>query len=304
MTTAAIFDKYATALVDIGADTLKLSGDAVLLALRLAIGDAYDAGGAVAADLVAIVAEQAIPERSPADQRYAEQLQAQISRLNEWLAAKAPSLYRDTTDTATAVLAVIDTLQCAMAEYREQLAQLDADNAGLTLRLANLAGVQAEAERLRAEIADLREQVIPDYQNSLANLTAEIDRLTRQNAIAVDTFNSLAHSNGNGVDPTPAAQSAHGWSRNDPAWEGMTDEEYIALYQLDSGRVKFGELPIAQRTEILRRVILNLTGGTQRLTMAKFDFYKPEWMPMASGLVKVFGGNWKTVQSLAEAAPA
>ena len=129
----------------------------------------------------------------------------------------------------------------------------------------------------------------------------EIDRLTRQNVIAVGTLNSLTevHSNGNGagVDPTPTPA----WTRNHPAWEGMTDEQRIAVFELHTDRVKFGELSMELRTEILVRVLRHTMDGTKRLTMAQFDNRKPEWMPMASGLVKVFGGKWPKLLDLAAA---
>ena len=51
--------------------------------------------------------------------------------------------------------------------------------------------------------------------------------------------------------------------------------------------------------KLLRRVLsYTITASEQRLTMAKFDQCKPEWMPQASGLVKYFGGSWSKLLNL------
>lgn len=276
MTTEAIYQKYWDALTAVEA-VMVPADTAIALALRLAIGDAYAAGSALADDLAAIVASQATPERSPADQRYAEQLQAQISRLNEWLQKYAPALYHNPDiDTAAAVLMEIGVLRRQLSQQiddhadlasarrelvtliaerdslRQQLAQMDADNAGLTLRCTGL------------------ETVISDVMQQRDAAQEEIDRLTRQNAIAVDTFNSL-HTNGaaagsvTGLDPTAPAPMT--WGRACTAWDNMSDEERVAIYDLFSGRMKFGELPIELRTEILTRVLRHMMNGSERLKM-------------------------------------
>ncbi len=124
MSTDAIFEKYATALGDIGADTRQLSGDAVLLALRLAIGDAYAAGSALADDLAAIVASQQQPDP---DQRQQESLQAQIGRLNDWLQVHEPGLYISPGDTADATLAALGIRDRRIAELLADMDKLQAD---------------------------------------------------------------------------------------------------------------------------------------------------------------------------------
>ncbi len=301
MSTDAIFAKYAHALE---ATNIRLGGfdqDAVRLALHLAIADAYAAGSALAEDLAAIVASQATMQQAESihDCEYVDR---QMRMIADWLIANSDG-QKTARTPGERILDAIKQRDGEIDALRQQLAQLDADNADLTQRLSNLAGVQAEAGRLRQEIADLREQVIPDYQNNLASLSAEIDRLTQQNVIAVETFNSLseAHSNGNGAGVDPMAPTLAAWGRACPAWDGMTDEERIALYELTSGRAKFGELSLELRTEILARVLRHTMDGAERLTMARFDNRKPEWMPMASGLVKVFGGKWPKLLDLATA---
>ena len=70
------------------------------------------------------------------DQRQHESLQAQITRLNEWLAENAPALYAAPGDTADAVLAVLEREGDEICGLRSQIAQMDADNAALLAQLA------------------------------------------------------------------------------------------------------------------------------------------------------------------------
>lgn len=210
---SVIYHKYWAALVDVEAVMVPQDA-AIALALRLAVQDAYGAGletfSGMHDDLAALVASQDGALQAALDQ--------------------------------------VDPLREERNTLLLQLAQLDADNADLTQRLSNLAGVQVESERLRQEIADLREQVIPDYQASMATRSAEIerltqrlghretdltatrermvealaevDRLTEQNVIAVGTLNSLTemHSNGNGNGVDPTAPTSATWGRACPAW--------------------------------------------------------------------------------------
>lgn len=279
MTTEAIYHKYWSALV--GVEAVMVPQDAAIaLALRLAIGDAYDAGGAVAADLVAIVAEQATPERSPADQRYAEQLQAQISRLNEWLEKYAPALYRDTTDTATAVLAVIDALQGTVAEYREQLVQLDADNADLTQQVA----VWSASNTRLINSLTAADKVQETLHQAIADRDAEIDRLTRQD-----------------VNPTPAALPATDWGRNHPAWEALPKADLAVIDQLSSGTTTFRRINKSLRRDLVCRAIRHLAsehGGP--LPSSVWDRNRPLWLP-TQGAVNMLsdGGNWSSLLAMA-----
>lgn len=151
--TNAIFERYYNALIADWDDEHAVIG-AARLALRLAIADA------------AALAQPAPQPTTPtADQRVAESAVNQIGRLNEWLVNEEPALSSDNNlDTAAAVLKAIRCrdhdlvmayrdLQAAIGDadqLRQQLAQLDADNAGLI---------------------------------------AEVDRLTRLNSIAVSAVN-------------------------------------------------------------------------------------------------------------------
>lgn len=312
MTTDDILNRYAEALF-LTVEDGQLHGQAIALALRLAVQEAYAAGGALADDLAAIVASQAQPEP---DQRVAESNQAQINRLNEWLEVNAPALYLNPDlDTAAAMLAAIATLNNALDDYRQQITQMDADNADLTQRLNNLAAVQTEAERLRQEIADLREQVIPDYQATLANthrllnnrmlelkeLQAEVDRLTRENGIAVDTFNSLAErTNG-------AAAVGHVSNVTEPPvdwWASLDPETNDYRISLDAGRRKFREVPKQQRLLLVQAVARHIGGG-QLPRQLEFDTHKPDWMPGGGGLAVTFCCNWSEMLTItpAEVAP-
>ena len=278
MTTDAIFQKYAIALVDIGADTLKLSGDAVLLALRLAIGDAYDAGSAVAADLVAIVAEQATPERSPADQRYAEQLQAQISRLNEWLEKYAPALYHNPDiDTAAAVLMELGMLRRQISQ------QIDDKHEDLVSARQELVTLIAERDGLRQQLAQM-DADNADLLNKVQQAQVEIDRLTRQD-----------------VNPTPAALPATDWGRNHPAWEALPKADLAVIDQLSSGTTTFRRINKSLRRDLVCRAIRHLAsehGGP--LPSSVWDRNRPLWLP-TQGAVNMLsdGGNWSSLLAMA-----
>jgi hypothetical protein len=87
------------------------------------------------------------------DQRQHESLQAQITRLNEWLEEYAPAQYAAPGDTADAVLAVLAQEGDEICGLREQLAQMDVDNAALT---AQLAQANTDAEKLVLAIAAIQ----------------------------------------------------------------------------------------------------------------------------------------------------
>lgn len=323
MSTDAIFMKYAVAL-DLGADT-RVSGDAVLLALRLAIGDAYAAGSALDDDLAAIVASQAQEHHAALAERDdlrnqlvaviesivkldadnadllnrvqqaesihdCEYVDRQMRMIADWLIANSDG-QKTARTPGERILDAIEQRAGEIDALRQQLAQLDADNADLTQRLANLAGVQAEAGRLRQEIADLREQVIPDYQNNLASLSAEIDRLTRQNAIAVDTFNSL-HTNGNGAAAVlPDTPNVTWW------YDGLDAETNDWRISLEAKRRRFGEIPKTQRLLLAQAVARHIGNGANP-TQALFNTLKPDWMPMANGIVQGLGVTWAELLSV------
>lgn len=255
MSTEAIYQKYINAMQQITGDGTWVDWSAVRLALRLAVQDAHAAGMAtcsgVADDLAAIAANQ---------------------------------------DKALQhALAQVDPLREERNTLIQQLAQLDADNASLTQRLRVLDGVQAGAARLRQEIADLREQVIPEYQAELAKATAEIDRLTRENGIAVATFNSLREPATNGAGPVaeslPAPLQATWW------YDNLDEETNDWRVSIEAGRRTFRQVPKGQRL-LLAQAVARAIGQGALPKQSDFDAGKPHWMPGAGGLAQAFGCNW------------
>lgn len=253
MTQEEIYQRYMAAVQQVTGNGNWIDFGVVRLALRLAVQDAYGAGletcSGMDDDLAAIVASQ--------------------------------------NGALQAALDQVDPLREERNTLLLQLAQLDADNADLTQRLSNLAGVQAESERRRQEIADLREQVSPDYQNSLASMSAEIARLTQQNVIAVDTFNSLTevHSNGNGPADVPT------W------WDALDDETNDYRVSLDAGRRTFRQLDKRTRLTLVLAFIRHIGAGAMP-TQQKFDAAKPTWMPGGTGLTVTFGCAWSELLTL------
>lgn len=119
MNTDAIFNKYAEALDHIGGHIDALSTDAVLLALRLAIQETADANAALVNDMSGIIANLRAQELVPET--------ALVTAQNE-----AAMLRQQVQIERTEVGTLIEEIQ----QLRQQLAQLDADNADLTRKLA------------------------------------------------------------------------------------------------------------------------------------------------------------------------
>lgn len=260
--TDAIFYRYWNAIAEDWPED-GVSAGAARLALRLAIGDAYAAGGALADDLAAIVASQAQATPAPGpDQRVVEHAFNQIARLNEWLEQHRHDLYWEgDLDTAQAVLAALASLQAEREALRQQMVQMDADEAAL------------------------RRQVV--------ELQREVDRLTRQNTIAVDTFNSLAeHTNGNG-----AALNA-GWR---DVLTDLTAAQLDFVESLDAGRRRFRDVPKRDRLSIIQSILRHIqraTGAEATPAMSAYDQARPAWAPQASGIPVVFGCSWLELPTL------
>jgi hypothetical protein len=277
----AIIQKYWRAVDDLtNYQQDVLSDDAIRLAISLAVQDAYAAGGALADDLAAIVAShaQATPE-----QRQAEAAISQIGRLNEWLAEKSPARYADKTDTATAILDVIDSLQCCVNEYREDLKSARQE---LTTLIAERDQLRQQMVQMDADEAGLRRQVV--------ELQREVDRLTRQNVIATDTFNSLAErTNG-------AAAVGHVSNVTEPQfewWHYLAPETNDWRISLEAGRRTFRQVPRLDRL-LLAQAVARHIGGGQMPKQADFDAARPDWMPTATGLVGTFRSNWHDLLAL------
>lgn len=247
MTTDAIFEKYAEALFAIGQEDGQLQGQAVVLALRLAIGDGVTVGRTIAGHEAAALGEK---------------LERRQSMLLDLQAALDAALA-----DAAAVREERDSL-------RQQITQMDADEGALRLEITAL--------------------------------QREVDRLTLENGIAVDTFNSLAetHVNGNGVDPTPAALSANAWSRNHPAWEGLPKADLDVIDQLNGGLTTFRRLSATLRRDLIGRVLRHLaTDGYLR--QHDYETQKPGWMATATAIARYAPDyQWQTLLAEVMAEPA
>lgn len=307
MTTESIYQKYVNAVQQVSGDGTWVDWGVVRLALRLAISDAYN--GAPFTDLHALLAdrERALQNaldhidalrcerNAQPDQRVHERLQSQINRLNEWLCEHAPLHYREQTDTATSVIAVVDSQREQIDGLRQQLAQMDADNADLTKRCGSL----------RIELAEVMESR-DHWLDQLAAVTEqrdaaqrEIDRLTRENVIAVDTFNTLQepatiHTNGN-APSRPAPTDWHVF---------LDDEANDWRISLDAGRRRFGDIPKLARLRIVQAILKGTqidSGNTAAMpTMADYDAVRPPWAPVPSGVTKTFHCAWRDVLDLTE----
>jgi hypothetical protein len=285
MNADSIYRKYWNALDEASDAGPMFPAAAVRLALHLAIADAYDVG-----------CEQA---QQP-DQRVHERLQSQINRLNEWLADCSPAHYRAATDTATAILDVINDLQAVIAELKELPDNEDLDSARreLTTLIAERDGLRQQLAQMDSDNAGLTRRCTGlefDVMQQRDALQAEIDRLTRENTIAVDAFNSLSApapaTNGNGA--SQAATPTGTW------WTGLDDETNDWRVSIEAGRRTFRQLNKQTRLALVQAFARHVGNGLLP-TQAAFDAARPAWMPGGSGLVTTFGCNWAellTVQS-------
>lgn len=185
-TTDKIFNRYYEALIADWDDEHAFVG-AVRLALRLAIADTA---------ALAQPAPQPVGHVSNVtDQRVVENVFAQIARFNEWLEINAPALcHNSDLDTAEAVLMELGVRDRRMIEQSASIANLrislnDASEDAASAR-QELTALLAERDSLRQQLAQL------DADN--AGLIAEVDRLTRLNSIAVSAVNQQI-TNGTGA---------------------------------------------------------------------------------------------------------
>ena len=82
------------------------------------------------------------------DQRIAERHQAQLVRLNEWLQENAHDLYQTNPgDSAELMIMAAERMRTECSNLRQQLVQLNADNAALIVKLATAEKVK-EHEKL------------------------------------------------------------------------------------------------------------------------------------------------------------
>ncbi len=269
MTTEEIYRKYIKAMQQATGDGTWVDWGVVRLGLRLAISDAYDAAPAIGSDLAAIIASQDQALQNALDQ--VDQLRQQIAELK-----RLPVSDQEDLDSARRELT---TLIAERDVLRQRLAQIDA---GRDPQIAHdyekeIAGLNEQLAEMDADNSDLH--------NRLQQAQKEIDRLTRQNTIAVDAFNARnGNTNGNSANFTPAAQS-DGWGRNHPAWEGMSDEQRVTVYRLTKGELRFRQISQEDRINLVGRVVRHLADADGKVTGPQFDRLRPTWMPTAGAVV-------------------
>lgn len=204
----------------------------------------------------------ALKQPSTAD-RVVEWQQMQISRLNDWLQVHEPGIYLSPGDTADAILA-------ALGNRDQRIAELDAD----------LEKLQTDVD---AECADLQEDLTSARQE-LAPLIEERDSL-RQRLAQMEADNSLSHSNGNGTSAGEPDADAPTW------WAFLDAETNDWRISLEAKRRRFGEIPKPQRL-LLAQAFARHIGEGLIPTQSAFNAHKPEWMPMANGIVQGIGVTW------------
>lgn len=280
----AIFYRYRNALVECSDDGSSIpEPGAVRLALRLAIDDSYEAASVIANELAAIVAAQekalqaALDQvdqlrqqrNDQPDQRVNEHLQAQISRLNDWLQVHEPGLYISPGDTADAVLAALGIRDRRIAELNVDLEKLQTD--------------------VDTEIAELQE-----------SLSAAQDAFAR----LPQTDSQASHVNG--AEPPANPTTAPDWNRDHPAWNGMSDEHLEVLLDLMTGKITFRQASKQFRLNLVQRVLRHLADENGKVAAPQFDRLRPHWMPTAGAVVALVESHkWHDLLTLAlEPTPA
>ena len=273
-----LFYRYWNALNECDDGDARIHTGAVRLALRLAI-------------------DEAIALSAPAqtlDQRVNEHLGSQISRLNDWLQVHEPGLYISPGDTADAVLA-------ALGNRDQRIAELSADLDKLQTYVdAECADLQEELTSARNELA-----LLIANRDALANELLDVrGRLSMPALVTVlqTDYSQADHANGAAPNPTTTPE----WNRNHPAWDGLSDEQRVTVYQLASGDLRFRNISKEDRLDLVGRVLRHLTAAGETVTGPQFDRLKPHWMPTAGAVVLLAESRkWQDLLALTmEPAPA
>ena len=146
-----------------------------------------------------------------------------------------------------------------VADLRQQLAQLDADNAALIRR--------------NKELADELKQA----------------RLDRQE--------TAFHANGNGAVATIAPPDIPFWQQPQ-ALELLDDEATDWWIGCAAGRHQWRTVPKPVQLRIVRH-ILSFGPETGAMTMAEFDAIKPNWIPGSSSHNKTLNLSWSQLNDWA-----
>ncbi len=237
MTADTILHKYLRHLRYIDQGSI-IHLDAVNLAFRLALEELEES----------MAPDATITELGTANLRIME-LQADLERLQ--------------TATNTEV-----------ADLRQQLAQLDADNTALIRRNKELAD---ELKRARLGAAAMPPSVLPTITSA--------------------TILNTDHPNGTNITVTPApAASASMW--DDPASLTTLPADILDYWDgIAAGRWTWRRLPKPVRLAMVRHA-LSFGPEDGAMTMAEFDAVRPEWMPAAQSLPTTFGCSWSDLNDL------
>ena len=254
-----LIDRYWRAIVATTHKTQDMiNDDAILLALNLAVTEAYDAGAALCNDMAAIIAAQ---KTIGPELRQAEADRAQMALIAEWLAEHEPALYYgEHGGYGDAILDAVRKRDAQIDGLQQEIARMDADNADLAAKLQNATlawkSAQSDADRLALRIAQQPAGI---------------------------------HVNGNG---NGAAQTeVDDWRFY------LTDAEQEFLESVETGRRRFGSLERSTRLAIAQAFTRHVGNGLPP-TQAVFDAAKPAWMPGAGGIAAGFGVPWSQILDL------
>ena len=190
-----------------------------------------------------------------------DEADAHLTKLAYWLA-----MHRHDGDGNEVDLA-ISLLQSQTAELdalRQQLAQLDADNAALIQRNTALA----------ADLATARSYFISRQPTNGHDNTGPL---------------SVSAQSAQSADETPA------W--NDALLTGLDAATLDYWHGINAGRWTWRKLPKTVRLAMVRHV-LSFTETDAPMSMSQFDAFKPHWMPGAGTHPVTFGVTWATLADL------
>jgi uncharacterized FlaG/YvyC family protein len=322
MSTEGIYQKYVGAVQQVTGDGTWVDWGVMRLALRLAVQDAHDAGlqacSGMADDLAAITANQETAlqnaleqidqlraaRNSQPNQPSYELLVAQIERLNEWLEVNAVDQYFSDNDTATAVIVTLDGQHQQIEGLRQQLAQMDADNAGLLRKVK--------------ELDSWKEQSLLT-QDLLRKQAEEAWHFTPTAASTASGGPAVAVTSPAGASTpriaAPPAASPAGPATNDSAspvttsgaaWRSTLEAESNDwVVSIEAGRRTWRQIPKNQRLLIFQAIARHLGSNGAMPTQAVDDERKPAWMPTGTSIAMGFNCTWSELLTVtpAEVAP-
>ena len=182
-----------------------------------------------------------------------------------------------------------------VAELRQQIAQMDADNAAMIRRNKELAD-ELKSARLDAALAAFER----DPDSVLFGPVGEAaENLVRSAAISATITD---HPNGTAVSIQPAhAQSAISNQQspiNNSLWSDpnilttLDDEATDWWIGVAAGRHTWRTVPKPVQLRMVRHV-LSFGPETGAMKMTDFDAIKPDWMPGSGSHTKTLGLSWQ-----------